>query len=277
MALTDPPSTGYDPDDLVTGEAVALELPLASVAVRTVSGLVDVTVTVLVLLAGSAVLDVLTTGASEAVRRAGSILLVAGALVVLPTALETSTRGRSVGKLVLGLRTVRGDGGPLTARAALVRALVGVVEVYALFGAPALVTALVSRRGLRLGDLAAGTCVLAVRVRLRLPAPAPPPPGLTGWASAADIAALPDGAAVAARRFLQRAATLAPASRSALAARLRADLLSRVAPAPPPGWPDEAVVAAVLAERARRDAARLAREDALRGRVLPPDPLGRTR
>ena len=35
-----------------------------------------------------------------------SVVLV---LVVLPTTLETLTRGRSLGKLALGLRTVRDD------------------------------------------------------------------------------------------------------------------------------------------------------------------------
>ena len=45
-------------------------------------------------------------------------------------------------------------------------------------------------------------------------------------------------------------------------------LLSRVAPAPPAGAHPEEVMATVLAERRRRDEERLAREDALRARVL---------
>ncbi len=268
-----PSRGGYDPDDLVTGEAVALETPVASVAVRMVSGLVDVVATVGVLVVVSSLVGVLTGSASEAVQRTGAILVAAGCLVGLPVALETATRGRTLGKLVLGLRTVRDDGGPITARHALVRALVGVVEVYALVGAPALVSALVSRRGVRLGDLAAGTYVIAQRTRLRRLPPVPVPPGLEAWARVADVATLPDGLAVAARQLLLRAATLAPDSRARRGADLRAALLEHVAPPPPEGWPDEAVIAAVLAERGRRDGARLERDAALVRRVLPADPL----
>ena len=42
-----------------------------------------------------------------------------------PVAMETLTRGRTLGKMALGLRVVRDDGGPITFRQALVRGLVG--------------------------------------------------------------------------------------------------------------------------------------------------------
>ena len=51
--------------------------------------------------------------------------------------LETLTRGRSLGKLALGLRTVRDDAGPITFHHALVRALIGFVEIYVFSGIPA--------------------------------------------------------------------------------------------------------------------------------------------
>ena len=50
--------------------------------------------------------------------------------LVFPTALETLTRGQSIGKLAFGLRTVRDDAGPITFQHAFVRALIGVVEIY---------------------------------------------------------------------------------------------------------------------------------------------------
>ena len=59
--------------------------------------------------------------------------------------------------------------------------------VWALFGVPALLTALLSGRGKRLGDLVAGTYVVRDRVRLHLPWPATMPPPLAGWAARADI------------------------------------------------------------------------------------------
>ena len=46
-----------------------------------------------------------------ALAQALAILLVAGLLVGLPTTVETLTRGRSLGKRVMGLRVVRDDAG----------------------------------------------------------------------------------------------------------------------------------------------------------------------
>jgi hypothetical protein len=90
---------------------------------------------------------------------------------------------------------------------------------------------------------------------------------LAGWAAAADIAPLPDGLALAVRQFLDRAPTLNPASRAALGSQLVGQVMAHVAPAPPPGHHPETVLAAVTAERRRRDEDRLARDEALRARL----------
>ena len=52
-----------------------------------------------------------------------------GVVVGYPLVMETLTRGRTLGKMAIGLRTVRDDGGPIRFRQALVRALLEVVEV----------------------------------------------------------------------------------------------------------------------------------------------------
>jgi hypothetical protein len=96
------------------------------------------------------------------------------------------------------------------------------------------------------------------------------PPQLAGWAGRADLAPLPDGLALGIRQFLDRAASLNPASRTALARQLATRALLHVAPPPPPGHHPEAVLAAVMAERRRRDEARLARDAALRARLRGP-------
>ena len=113
----------------------------------------------------------------------------------------------------------------------------------------------------------AGTYV--VRERFRFPGvrPALMPPQLAGWAANADIAPLPDGLALGVRQFLDRAPTLNPASRATLGTQLGTQVLAHVAPAPPPGHHPETVLAAVLAERRRRDELRLARDEALRVRL----------
>lgn len=254
-------------DDLVTGEAVALDLPAATVAVRVASGLLDVLVHVVLLaVALTVALTAVSTSDQALVAVAGLVGLVT-VLVVLPTAVETLTRGRTLGKLALGLRTVRDDAGPIVFRQAFIRALVGVVEIWAFTGVPALVCALVHPRGKRLGDLVAGTYVVRERFPFPVVHPAVMPPHLAAWAQAADIAPLPDGLALAVRQFLARAGTLNPASRATLGTQLVTQALTHVAPAPPAREHPEAVLAAVLAERRRRDEVRLAREERLRSRL----------
>lgn len=254
-------------DDLVTGEAVALDLPPAGLGARMVSGLIDVTVTVVLLLLVVLLFFVValqTDGALLWVAWIGTLVTV---FVVFPTTVETLTRGKSLGKLAMGLRTVRDDAGPISFQHAFVRALIGFVEIYAFSGAPAFFAGLLSSRGKRLGDYAAGTYVVRERVTLRLPPPTPMPPALARWAAGADIASLPTGLGVALRQFLGRAAQIDPASRRALGLQLAEETRPYVAPAPPPGTPPEVFLAAVVAARRNRDHDRLEREAALRHRL----------
>lgn len=264
---------GVGVDDLVTGEAVALELPAAGIAIRALSGALDLLVAVVALMVGLTVAMMMTGNADDALIGVAMTVLIALVSVGLPTAMETVTRGRSVGKLATGLRTVRDDAGPIGFRHALTRALVGFVEIWTLFGVPALVSGLVSSKGKRLGDYAAGTYVVRERVHMTLPPPPMMPPQLAAWAAGADIARLPDGLAMAVRQFLMRAPRLSPQSRAVLGAQLRDEVVEYVAPRPPVDSHPELVLAAVIADRRRRDAIRLERDAALRRRLIPADPI----
>ena len=266
-------TVGVGVDDLVTGEAVALELPAAGIAMRALSGILDVLTTVLTLVIGLLIVPLVTQGADDAIIGAAETVLLVLVFVVLPTALETLTRGRSVGKFATGLRTVRDDAGPIGFRHALTRTLVGFVEIWVLFGVPALVSGLMSSKGKRVGDHAAGTYVVRERVHLTLPAPPMMPPALADWADGADIARLPDGLAMAVRQFLMRAPLLSPQSRATLGVELHDAVVAYLAPQPPAGIHPELVLAAVIADRRRRDTIRLQRDAALRRRLIPADPL----
>lgn len=254
-------------DDLVTGEAVALDLPAASLGARIVSGLIDVVATVVLLVAVILVALVASINTDAALAQVALIGTMITVFLLFPTVLETVTGGRSLGKLVLGLRTVRDDAGPITMQHAFIRALIGFVEIYAFGGAPAFFSALVSSRGKRLGDYAAGTYVVRDRVRLQLAPPAPMPPHLAAWARGADMTSLPTGLALAVRQFLARASTIDPHSRASVGARLSAEVRHHVAPPPPAHTRPEDFLAAVIASRRERDQARLAREAALRRRL----------
>lgn len=254
-------------DDLVTGEAVALDLPPASLGLRMASGLIDVAATAAALVLFLVVFAVASIGTDPALAQAAVIAVTLIVLVVAPTTLETLTRGRSLGKLALGLRSVRDDAGPISFQHALVRTLLGVVEIYLLFGVPAFFSMLVSGRGKRLGDFAAGTYVVRTRVPLSLPQPPQVPPHLAAWAARADITSLPTGLALAVRQYLGRVATLDPASRARVGAGLAEEVSAHVSPLPPAGTTPEDFLAAVIGTRRERDLARLRRQAAFRQRL----------
>jgi uncharacterized RDD family membrane protein YckC len=266
-------TVGVGVDDLITGEAVALELPAAGIGIRALSGFLDLLIAGVALWVGLFVAMAITQNSDDAIIGVAMTVLLALVSVVLPTTLETLTRGRSVGKFATGLRTVRDDAGPIGFRHALTRALVGFVELWAMFGVPALVSGIVSSKGKRLGDYAAGTYVVRERVHITLPQPPMMPPHLAAWAAGADIARLPDGLAMAVRQFLMRAPLLSPESRATLGVQLHDEVVAYVAPVPPVGTHPELVLAAVIADRRRRDWIRLQRDAALRSRLIPADPL----
>jgi uncharacterized RDD family membrane protein YckC len=255
-------------DDLVTGEAVALDLPAASVGTRIASGTLDV-ISLGVVGFGVLFLALVTVsnadGALQHVALIGSLVVV---FLVYPTTVETLTHGKSVGKLALGLRVVRDDGGAVTAQQAFVRALIAIVEIYAFSGGPALVCCLVSSRGKRIGDYAAGTYVVRDRVPLQLPVPAGMPPMLAAWAGGADVRSLPVGLALAVRQYLSRLPTLDPASRQRLGEMLATRVAPYVAPPPPRGTTPWDFLAATAATRRERDLARLHRDDTMRARLV---------
>ncbi|WP_082533707.1 RDD family protein [Marmoricola sp. Leaf446] len=252
-------------DLLVTGEAVALDLPAASLGVRVLSGLVDLVAQGVLLVLGLVLVAI--AAPDEALAAAGSVVVTAATLVLGPAVVETLTSGRSLGKLVLGLRTVRDDAGPPSFHHCVVRHLLSVVEIWVMAGVPALVSALLSRRGKRLGDLVAGTYVVRDRFALRLPWPVTMPPPLAAWAARADIAPLPDALALTVHRLLGRGEGLDPRAHERLLLRTAAEVSRHVAPAPPPGTPPGAFLAAVSAERRARDERRLRGEVAQRQRL----------
>lgn len=272
--MTDPGGyRSYATDDLVTGEGVAVEVPVASVAARMASCTIDVILVVVVLVVGIFVFGAMTAETSEAVQGIVVIVFTTMVFIGMPATIETVSHGRSLGKLALGLRVVRDDGGPATARHALVRALIGYVEIYLLLGIPALVTAMIHPRAKCLGDMAAGTIVVTQRAKLRLTPPPMMPATLAQWARSADVATLPSGLNVAVRQFLSRAPGLSPQSRHTLGVELLHSTLPYVSPPPPGAHHPEVVLAAVVAERRRRDLDRLWREEQLRARVVPADPF----
>ena len=199
-------------DEVLTGEAVALDVQPVGFFLRALGTLIDMLLGVAVFilfalvtswLVGQSILDVV-------VLPILTVTVLVTVMVVIPTVVETMTRGRSLGKLAVGGRIVRTDGGASGFRQAFIRALVGVFEIWLTVGAVAALVGAFTPRAQRLGDLMAGTYSERTRTP-RLPPPAPAvPPALAAWASLADVARLPDRLSRRIAQFVQNADAMQP-------------------------------------------------------------------
>lgn len=259
---------------LVTGEAVVLDLRTAGAASRLLARVLDAAVQLVALTALLALLSAALPGLSDAAAAAVSLTVALLVLLGYPVTMETLSRGRTLGKLALGLRVVRDDGGAVGFRQAVVRGLVGLlVENPGItLGSAALLTSLLNERGKRLGDLLAGTVVIQERVAAGRVEAVPMPPPLARWAADLDLAGLPDDLAESARSYLARYPSLTPQSQHELGSRIAAAVSERVAPAPPPGVPAWAYLQAVLAERSRRALSAARPQSSVPSRPAPPPP-----
>ncbi|MFD4556237.1 RDD family protein [Streptomyces sp. NPDC058469] len=243
--------------ELVTGEAVALELRPARLPSRALAVLLDLIVAIAAYTGVTVVLMFSTASLDVAAQVAMSIAAFVLILVGGPIAVETLSHGRSLGKLAFGLRVVRDDGGPIRFRHALVRGAIGVIEILSTFGVIACIASLVSARGRRLGDVFAGTLVVRERVSAGQTAfVPPPPPWLTGRFAELDLSAVPDGLWLAIRQYLTRMQQLDPQVGWAMAQRLATDLVARTGAPAPQGVQPAAYLAAVVQERQARDVRR---------------------
>jgi uncharacterized RDD family membrane protein YckC len=258
--------------ELVSGEAVVLELRLAKVPSRALALAIDFLIQalclVLVLIVLVTVSPVLDVSAAAAIALVAMVVILVG----YPVTVETLSRGRSLGKAALGLRVVRDDGGPVRFRHALVRGLVGFFVdfwVFGLLGAVALISSLASSKGKRVGDMLAGTVVIRERVPEQAGLVPDMPPPLAQWASGLELSRLPPDLALAARQYLSRRHQLRPEIGEGMAQRLAADVSRYVGRDAPPGTPAWAYLAAVVAERRNREMSRLMAQRPGPGQYLP--------
>ncbi|MBO0681025.1 RDD family protein [Mycolicibacterium sp. S2-37] len=244
------------PEPVVTGDAVVLDVQIAQLPVRVLSVLIDIVVVIVAYVIGVALWAATLMQFDEAFSAAVLIIFTVLCLVGYPLVFETATRGRTLGKMALGLRVVSDDGGPERFRQALFRALAGFIEIWTLSGGPAVICSMLSPKGKRIGDVFAGTVVISERSG-RISPPPVMPPSLAWWASSLQLSGLAPEQAEVARQFLARAHQLDPRMRDEMAHRITADVVARISPPPPPGTPPQYVLAAVLAERHRRELARM--------------------
>ncbi len=253
--------TKIRPDVVITGEAIALLVQPASLFLRVVSAIIDAIAIILgmiityevlfLILSLSGESDDFMYFSNEAQVAALVSIITALWLFLVPMTVETLTRGKSLGRFIVGTRIVRDDGGPITLRHAFVRTLIGLGELWATMGAGAIIAAWTNRRGKRIGDIFAGTYAVSETSGLTR-RPLLLAPELAQWASEANVGELDGVTTVTARRFLQSATKMDPLHRQQAAQTLATALLNQVYPPPPPGTDPERFIAAVLV--LRRDA-----------------------
>lgn len=221
---------------IVTPEAVPLELRQAGLGSRFCALMIDW------LVQGALGFALLVAAIPLAADNAGvgiALFFVFLFLVLLgyPAAMETLWKGRTLGKAAMGLRVVTVEGAPIRFRHAAIRAALGLFDFYFTSGAGAVLCALLTEKGQRMGDLVAGTIVLRERTGLAAPAPAAfgVPPWLESYAVTLDVSALRTQDYQAVRSFLLRAPQLDPQVRHGLAVDLADPIVGRVRPAPPTG------------------------------------------
>ena len=239
--------------ELMTGEAVALDLRPTSFILRAAGAMIDfVAYFGLWLLILLAVFSPLVSGfLDEASAKAVTLTALVFCLVIAPTAVETLTQGKSLGKLAVGARIVRDDGGSIGLRHAFIRSLTGVLEVFSTFGGIASITALLNDRSKRIGDLLAGTYSQNERVSKITPPVYGVPVELLGWAATADVARMPDGLSRRIAQFLRQASRLTPDARGRLSHSLASEASVFVSPLPSANA--ELFLAAVSALRRDRE------------------------
>ena len=251
-----------DDQEILSGEAVAIDVQPIGFLLRAAGGLVDMLISFVVYFAFVLVQIWLDSSGllDEQTSRIYTVVTIVASFLVLPLTLEMALRGRSVGKLMVGGRIVRIDGGAITFRHSFIRALVGVLEIYLTFGGLAVLVGALSARSQRLGDLVAGTYSQRVRTPALVPHVPVMPYGLAEWARIADVARLPDRLARRISQFLQSAEHLAPAPR----ARIADELLTEAAPfiSPLPAAPAEQVLVAATVLRRERERRALMLADA---------------
>lgn len=235
---------------VITPEAVRLEFADAGIGSRGVALLIDAVVLFTALL-------VVTVGAAAALEAAAvpdwfavSALLILNLVLFFgyPIVAEVGFGGRTLGKAALGLRVVTREGAPVGFRHAAIRSAFMLVDFVVTAGAGAVLSAALTRRSQRLGDLVAGTVVLRQRqatgsVRAAVFAV---PAGAERYAALVSPNAIDAATYERIRAYLLRAPELDDAARHRVAVALAAPLLPTT-PAPPAGMPPAAYLQVLAA------------------------------
>ncbi len=240
---------------IVTPQGVVLDLETAGVGHRGLARLIDMLLVGAGLFAIAGLGGLLGSSNGSTLALVLSLLLGFGWFFGYPVVSETFFRGRTIGKMVLGLRVVTLEAGPIGFREAFIRSLFQIIDILASFGSVALLTGMFTNRSQRLGDFAAGTFVIIdPRIVTHVPAvPFTPPMGTEEIVAAMDVSKLRPEQERLIRSFLLRVGDLSGAARIDLGHRLAASTSQFLGHDQQYGLPPEPYLVAVMAARQLRE------------------------
>ena len=240
--------------EVETPELVVLSYTIAGIGSRVYAGFIDLLACLGLLLGVGLAMAVLDVGMGAAISAWGQAILVLAGFAVFWGYFVISEwlfDGQTLGKRQLGLRVVRDGGYSLGFASAATRNIMRAIDMQPLFFyLVGITSAVLSKRGKRLGDIVAGTVVIQERL---VDSPVMKARSRTPVAEAAPIAALSEDEFRLVERWYARRMDLEAASRAALTRQI-ADRLRGFLP-PDAETPDAAKLATLYeTERRARDA-----------------------
>ncbi|MBV7364113.1 RDD family protein [Actinomycetaceae bacterium TAE3-ERU4] len=244
---------------IVTGEGVSLELEPTSLLRRLLAGFYDY------VLLGSIVfvacIYLLPYLESQVERNLLTRWIVIFVIILVPAFMEIITRGQSLGKMLLGIKVVRDDGGIPTRGSSVWRAVTIYFEILASLGSIALISIIFNPQGKRIGDILAGTVVVNSQIAGK-PRIIQLPPELKQWVQTASLAPPPNELLESARLHLHNTYRLPTDIRHAQAVSIATEL-ARYATPPAPTRDAERFIAAFLVARRQVEYEKLLKEEKL--------------
>lgn len=205
----------------MTPEAVLLDFETAGVGTRLLARLLDTVIQIAMLFVLLFIFGILAIIGETVAFVMGAITLFL--LFFGYPAIQETLWGRTLGKRALRLRVVTVEGAPIRFGQAAIRSMLQVPDLFVPpGGAVAVISVLFTRRGQRLGDLAADTMVIREQKVSRRSSAIwfPVPPGFEAYAYQLDVSMVTPSQYRTIRGFLSRVTDFRPEVRQSLAEQL---------------------------------------------------------
>lgn len=144
--------------NIQTAQNVTIQYETAGIGDRISAYIIDM----LILLAYAILITALNFSTIE-LGSFALIIILTLPILLYDLLLEYATNGQSVGKKIMNIKVVMLDGSQPSIGAYLLRWLLRIIDCTLSYGAVAIIIIAANGKGQRLGDMAAGTCVVKIR------------------------------------------------------------------------------------------------------------------